>query len=395
MASAPIRRFGVCMVTYAMPPEHSGAAKQAITLARHLAANGVQIFFVTQRSAKSSLGIDKVGEFNVIRIRKENLFWKCLAPPRVFWTLFRERKRYSILHVHGVGYLGKIAAIFGKLFGKKVILKMTMFTEDDAMSIKSGRLGWINFFFFCLASHYIAITDSFYQSCMSANISKSKVSHIPNGVDTERFRPLSLADKQKLRNTFDLPSDKVILVYAGIIRPEKGIDFLLDTIELLGKRRRDITLLLMGPLETWLPPKERVYASLMAQRMEEMRRRGLVYFRGKVESVQEYFQAADIFVSASLREGFPNVLIEAMATGLPPVVVEIPGVHDSILQDGVDGIVVRKRDVETFAGRINELVDNEDLRRSLSASALNKVTSKYSVKKITNDYLSLYDRLTA
>ena len=93
------------MVTYAMPPEHSGAAKQAITLARHLVENGVRIFFVTQRSTNASLGIDKVGEFKVIRICKETFFWKLLAPARVFWTFFRERKKFSVLHVHGVGYL--------------------------------------------------------------------------------------------------------------------------------------------------------------------------------------------------------------------------------------------------------------------------------------------------
>lgn len=383
------------MVTFSMPPEHSGAAKQAITLASKLAENGISIFFVTQGSSKASLNSRKVGEFRVIRVYKETLFWKALAPARFFWTFFRERKKYSLLHVHGVGYLGKVAVIFGKLFGKKVILKMTMFTEDDAMSIKNGRFGGLDFFLFSLASHYITITDSFYRSCVVAGIPQSKISQIPNGVNTDRFRPLSVVEKQDTRRKFGLPLDKTILVYAGLIRPEKGIDFLLDTLELIAKSRHDIMLLLMGPVETWMPAAERDYALRQIQRMEGAGLKELVHFAGNVDNVHEYLQVADIFVSASRREGLPNVLLEAMATALPPIVINIPNVHDSILQDHVDGIVVMKRDVETFATEIQNLVDNEALRRSLSAAALSKINSKYAVKKITTDYLKLYDRLMA
>ena len=327
------RNADVCMVTYAMPPEHSGAAKQAITLASQLTARGVRIFFVTQGNIKRNLAINRVANFLEIRIYKETLFWKIIAPFRFLLTFFRERSKFSIIHVHGVGYLGKLAIMFGLIFKKKIILKMTMFTEDDALSIKQS--GWFDFWFFKKATHYIAITQSFVESCSDAGIPADKVSLIPNGVDTDKFHPLSRVYKHELRERLQLPLDKTILVYAGIIRPEKGIDFLLDMIDCIRKQRNDIVLLILGPLETWLPTAEQLYAEDVVKRMVSSDLRDFVIYPGKTDNVHEYFQAADIFVSASRREGFPNVLIEAMATGLAPVVIEIPDIHGHVIVNGV------------------------------------------------------------
>lgn len=88
MAADTKGNIGVCMLTFSMPPEHSGAAKQAITLSSKLAAKGVKIFFLTPRSTKSSRSINHVAGFRVVRVNKENFFWKVLAPIRLFIALF-------------------------------------------------------------------------------------------------------------------------------------------------------------------------------------------------------------------------------------------------------------------------------------------------------------------
>jgi len=386
--------IGVCMLTFSMPPEHSGAAKQAITLASKLAEKGVKIFFLTPRSTKFSRSINHVAGFRVVRVNKENVFWKALAPIRLFIALFFERNNFSLIHVHGVGYLSNIAVLFGAIFRKKVIIKMTMFSEDDPLSIKKSRNGWINFFFFSKASKIISITNSFYDSCLSAKLPRSKLSLIPNGVDTDKYKAVSGEEKYALREKFNLPVNKTILVYAGIIRPEKGIDFLLDAMAYLGESRQDIVLLLIGPVETWLSENERNFADKQVQRILGDELKELVYFVGKVDNVQEYFQSADLFISASHREGFPNVLLEAMAIGLPPVVIDIPEVHVNILLDGVDGLVVKERIAKIFATSIERLVDDKGFYCAMSTSAFNKVISKFSVNNIANDYLILYKELT-
>ena len=382
---------GVCMVTYAMPPEHSGAAKQAITLASQLAARGVNIFFVTQGNIKRNLSINRIANFLVIRIYKETLFWKIIAPFRFLLTFFRKRSEFSIIHVHGVGYLGKLAVLFGMLFNKKVILKMTMFTEDDALSIKQS--GWLNFWSFKRATHYIGITQSFVDSCINAGIPPNKISLIPNGVDTNKFYRVSKADKRDLRERLKLPLGKTILVYAGIIRPEKGIDFLLDTIDCISKQRDDIVLLILGPLESWLPPAEQLYAENVVKRMLSPDLRNYVLYPGKTDNIHEYFQASDIFVSASRREGFPNVLIEAMATGLAPVVIGIPNIHDHVIENGVTGIVVTNRDTYEYSERIIDLVGNSNLQNSITNAALNAVVGLYSIETVADKYTDLYKRL--
>ena len=391
MASDNGSRADVCMVTYAMPPEHSGAAKQAITLASQLSERGVRIFFVTQGNVKQNLTFNRVANFPVFRIYKETLFWKMVAPFRFLLTFFCERSKFSIIHVHGVGYLAKLALLFGLVFDKKVILKMTMFTEDDALSIKKS--GWFNFWFFKRATHYIAITQSFVDSCSNAGIPAGRVSLIPNGVDTGKFYPLLNTEKRELRKRLNLPLDKTILVYAGIIRPEKGIDFLLDTIECISKQRTDIVLLILGPLETWLPPAEQIYAENVVKRMVSPELGNYVVYPGKADNVHEYFQAADVFVSASCREGFPNVLIEAMATGLAPVVIEIPDIHGHVIKNGVNGIVVTMRDPNEYAARIIDVIDNNNIKNSLVDAALNTVTKHYSIQAVADRYVDLYEYL--
>jgi len=121
--------------------------------------------------------------------------------------------------------------------------------------------------------------------------------------------------------------------------------------------------------------------------------RDFVLYLGKADSVQEYFQAADIFVSASHREGFPNVLIEAMATGLTPVVVEIPDIHAHIIAHGVNGLIVTQRVPEAFAATIVTAVDDAKLMKSIAQSALETVTRQYSIKAVAGRYLDLYNDL--
>src|ERR1043165_4461546 len=135
MPSSP-SGIGVCMVTFAMPPEHSGAARQAITLARHLARAGTRVLFVTMRSTRAADGVNEVAGFRVVRVPKVNFRQKAVAPLRVFLALYRERRAYDVIHVHGVGYLSSVSVLFGRLFGKTTVVKMTMFTEDDGLSVK-------------------------------------------------------------------------------------------------------------------------------------------------------------------------------------------------------------------------------------------------------------------
>ncbi len=381
------------MITFAMPPEHSGAARQAITLASQLAAQGLGVFFLTMRSTPESIGVNEVAGFQVIRVPKTNPAEKAVAPLRVFATLFRERARFDVIHVHGVGYLSTVAVLFAGLFGKKTVIKMTMFAEDDPLSVKARRHGWITFAFLARASRVVAITESFYHSCLAAGLLASRIALIPNGVDTRRFHPVTIDARRALRRRLQLPEADTLLVYAGIIRPEKGIDFLLDMMSVLKGMRATVGLVLLGPLESWLPHAEQIYAARQVARMQSDELSDVVQFLPGVENVHEYFEAADIFVSASLREGFPNVLLEAMASGLAPIVREVPEVHVNVLEYGVDGLVLRDPSPAAFADRVAALVDDPELRARIGAAAAAKASAQYSVERVRAAYLELYQDL--
>ncbi len=390
---SPKPEIKVCMLTYALPPEHSGAALQALRLAGQLRRGGVKIFFICPTSEVKNLKVKEVEGVKVIRIFKGSLFWKIIAPLRFFISLIKERKKFDIIHVHGFGYLGKIAIIVGFMLNKKVILKATLFQEDDVLSIKKSRFGALDFWFYKQASHFIATTQSFYERCVNAGILSTRVSLIPNGVDIQLFSPVSTEIKIKLRKKLGLPPRKKILIYAGIIKKVKGIDFLLEVIEVISRHDPNVTLVLLGPVEKWVLAKEVDYVKGVLDKINDLSERGIVSYPGKVNNVNEFFQAADIFVSASWREGLPNVVLEAMACGLPVVVLDIPEVYQWILSDGKDGIIVKERDVEGFSKTVADLIKNRPLYDSMGENACKKSNSKYASEMVCNSYITLYSEL--
>ena len=373
-----------------MPPEHSGAAKQALTLAKQLKKEGFEIQFLTQASYAENIHNNLVEEFKVIRIFKGSLFFKALAPIRFFYNLVLFRDNFEIIHVHGIGYLSKIAVIFGILFRKPVLLKMTMFTEDDPLSIINSKFGKLHFWFFSKANGYVAILDSFKQSYYSTSLDKEKLHIIPNGVDINRFRPVKdHYEKTRLRKKLNLPDKKHLLIYAGIIRPEKGIELLIESAKILNRANGNIHLVLIGPIEKWLPEIEQ---KAIRGYLEEFKTHGFIHYHGNQDNVEEYFRCADFFISASKKEGLQNVLLEAMASGLPSICTEISGMHENILTSG-EFVLIKNYDALSLAEAALSLLANPDEQVKISKSARSLILNKYNLTNVIEKYNLLYNQL--
>jgi len=373
-----------------MAPEHSGAAIQATRLANGLRSRDILVTFISMCSNREASNVKEHDGFDVIRIFKGDLKSKILAPIRLFLTLFFRRNEIDILHVHGAGYVGNIAVIFARLFNKKTVLKMTMFLEDDAYTIKNKKNNRLNFKIFSSADKLISITPAFVESCRKAQIHESQIVYAPNGVNTDKYNKKKQAIRHQLRHQLGLPSDKKILVYAGIIRPEKGISFLIDVIESLSESRSDFYLLIIGPVEAWLSPEEKQYADTALQRMSDLSKRNLASYLDRQDNLHEFFSTADIFVSATYREGLPNVLLEAMGCGLPSVVISIPNVHDVLFENKIDGIFLEERDASKFAEKIIYLNDNKDLYNEISNHVADKIEHEFSLNSLVGKYEHLY-----
>ena len=143
---------------------------------------------------------------------------------------------------------------------------------------------------------------------------------IQNGIDIELFQPLQDQEQSDLRISLDLPTDKLILITSGSLIKRKSVDTILRGIAL--SKREDFLLLIIGDG----PEREN-----LENRLNDEKR---VRFLGFQNKVHEYLNCADSILSASLSEGLPNGIIEAMACELHCILSDIPSHRELSLPEG-------------------------------------------------------------
>lgn len=197
---------------------------------------------------------------------------------------------------------------------------------------------------------------------------------IRNGVDASAFTPASAAEKTGLRSRLGLPSDATVLVTSGDLSTRKDPDFLLAVFRRLYGVDVGHHLVFLGT-----GPREMALRQ-MSQGMSN------VHFRGQVEDVADHLRAADIYVSASTAEGLPNAVLEALASGLPAVLSDIPP-HQELARLALHSVALFKRgDVEGFARGLSMV-------KADGAQAL--LPGELSAKTMSESYQALYARLLA
>jgi D-inositol-3-phosphate glycosyltransferase len=187
----------------------------------------------------------------------------------------------------------------------------------------------------------------------------SLVSVVPCGVDTDVFRPI---DKSGARKVLGLPPKERIVLFVGRIEPLKGIDVLLRAVADLDGRPR---VLVIGGDGKDIARKAEL-ASLAA----ELRIADKITFLDAVPhgELPLYYNAADVCVVPSYYESFGLVAVEAMACGVPVIASRVGGLKETV-QDGQTGYLVPWLCPEPFGEKLDLLLNNEPLRRSLGREA--------------------------
>lgn len=175
-----------------------------------------------------------------------------------------------------------------------------------------------------------------------------------------------------------LKKDHTVLAI-GRMRPEKGFDLLLQAFAQCCGRHPDWNLRIVGD------GPERARLSALANKLGIERR---LQLDGIVKLPQSVLQAADLFVLSSRFEGFPNVLLEAMACGLAVMSFDCPSGPRAIIQNGVDGILVPPGDVQALADTMDKLMGDDSERCRLGTNAL-EVTERFSVPRI----MAMWDKV--
>jgi len=313
----------------------------------------------------------------------------------MIFCFFRRRHSFDIVHCFGAGsWLSLFAVNVGQMLGKKTILEMTLLGSDDPLGIRSqgGNFGRrIRSYLFSKADVVVSKSPALSSAYLKSNLHQEKLVEIHNPVDTKTFCPASEIEKATLRSQLGLSSNTPIILYVGAIVQRKGIELLIKSFANIVSDYPKALLLLIGPIGQHQGNIS--YAEEMRKLADVVVSGKQVVFRGLVSNVHDYMRASDIFVFASIREGFPNVVVESMASGIPAVVLNIHGITNGIITDGIDGITVNSNSPDTFASGIKQLLEDKEYYSFLAGNARRKAIENYSTGVIDAKYLQLYEAL--
>jgi glycosyltransferase involved in cell wall biosynthesis len=220
------------------------------------------------------------------------------------------------------------------------------------------------------ADRVVAVSAALAEKMVALGANPDRVVTIPNGVDTTLFAPI---DKREARQLTHLPQQVPIIVTIANLVPLKGIDLLIEAIaSVTGADGSPAHLVVVGQGEE----KERLVA--------EASRLGLsdrIHFIGPVnhKQLRPWFCAGDLLALASSREGWPNVLMEAIACGRGVVATRVGGTPEILTSEDL-GILVDERSAPALAEALNRGLrhrfDLENMQRFTAASSWDRVADR-------------------
>ncbi len=316
------------------------------------------------------------------------------ASLRMVRELARVLPCVDLVHVQGFSTKNVLLTAMCRLFRKPLIMHLQTSKHDEPATVRAkGAFAW---WAFRAADKYLSVSPGLTASYLEAGLPADRIREIPNGVDAARFSPPSAAERQALRRQLHLPEDRPIVLFVGVMMPDKQPHLLFDAW-LQMRRATGIvsTLVFVGASN----PKLYELADRLAERVREAADASGygadVIFVPPTAAIEEYFRAADVFVMPSAREGLPIVLLEAMACGLPVVASHLPGSTDTMIEPGVNGLLVPPGDVAAFAAGLERLLSNPDEATRLGAAARRTVEDRYTIERVAEQWLDAYQQLLA
>ncbi len=210
-----------------------------------------------------------------------------------------------------------------------------------------------------------------------------------NGVDVERFRPASGGgEEQELRRRLGVSARELLIGFVGRLTRDKGI---VDLSEIFQsgplESHPEARLLLLGDFE----PGDPVPAPLRRRLADDPR----VILTGFVDDSAPYYRVLDLLAFPSYREGFPNVPLEAAASGLPVAGYAATGTVDAV-EDGTTGTLVPVGDRTALAAAIAAYLERPDLRRLHGTAGRRRAQERFARERVwelwSAEYRSLLER---
>ncbi|MGH7139779.1 MAG: glycosyltransferase [Pirellulales bacterium] len=290
--------------------------------------------------------------------------------------LFRERQLDAVITVGTGGdkmFWGRLAAW---RVGVPVIASALHSTGLP------DRVEWLNRRLAPITDAFIAVAEPHarylaeHEGCPA-----DKVRVVPNGVDTERFRPI--APSRELRASLGLPEAGPVAAIVAALRPEKNHELFLQAARRIFEIRRDAHFLIVGD-------------GALRPRLEALRDglglSGNVHFLGTRSDIPEVLSVVDVSMLTSHMEANPVSILEALACAKPVVATRVGSIPETV-HDGGNGYLVAPGDADGLAQRVTELFSDAALARRLGQQGRRLVAERWSLDRMVEGYQELIESI--
>ena len=390
----------VLFLTESFHPVLGGGEQHILRLGRVLAGSGMATTVVTRRGDARWAADETIDGVRVVRVGPAGASrrGKYAMVPAALAALQRLRARYDVLVVRGTRVLGLPALVAARALAKGVVLQAEVNGEMTGEVYTWGTAldrGWARRAIFAgVAARnlllrdgdaFVAMSRAIRDEFLRAGVPPEKVALIAHGVDTDRFLPATRDERLALRQRLGLPIDGRIIIYTGRLLRGKGLEALIAAFGSVAAAEPSAHLVIVGSGEG---QSLSVDAALRAAAQGEGLA-GRVTFAGRVDAVEDWLRASDVFAFPSMFEALGIALVEAAACGLPAVASRTGGIVD-VVEDGRSGVLVPPGDVAALSAALHRLVTDPDLGRRMGAAARDVARARFDERDAVDRYRALF-----
>lgn len=362
-------------ITERFPPDPGGVAVSAARISQAIAGMGhcVAVLAFSNREAPGratsgmvdqGMSVHRFGTFDDIALTIEQ--GERLA------ALLHRRHLFEAVWGHGLGTAGFLATALSRRVGVPLLLSARG-DDFDRLFYPPGdfaRLEW------CLRSAAAVSAVCAELAGRIRGVTGRPVTVLPNVVDVDKFRPGPRPAGLALR--YGLGPNDVVLGFSGELRAGKGMAHLVEALRLVRQSKPNCKLLLIGDVHPDDRPELQRLLSATPGLASAIVRTGHVR---ESRAVARHLHLCDLILLPSLREGLPNSLLEALASGVPVVAAAVGGVTEA-MTEGKGGVLVPRTHLHLFGRRVLEVLDwPPERRRELAGEGRAVVLERFTPQR--------------
>ena len=371
------------------PPQPNGVANVAYQSAKNLASLGHKVIVFT--IAKKTIDDSNLENLKIVRLPS----LPALAYPGERLTIplgisfpYLKKFKPDVIHVHTPFSVGLEGALAAKLFKIPLVGTHHTFYDHYLKHIKLDydwmkKFSWkccVGFYNFCdlVINPSKALTDALKERGL-----KIPAEVIRNSIDTALFQPVSnVKEKKLIKKSFGIENKSA--VYMGRLSYEKSIDKVIKAFAIMLEKSPELKLMIVGD-----GPEKQKLENLA----KELKIKDKVIFTGFLykDELKKALQANEVFLSACKNENMPLSVAQAMAVGLPLVMVKENGLSEMI-KENTNGFFCKTDNPEDMAKKALKLLSDARLLKKLGAGS-RKMAIEYSDEKITKLLIEAYKKI--